>query len=275
MGFLSRRTYFLHFDDYSFCWTWYYPNNPGIEHNLVENLRLTFAKGPTLVIECFIVKYSNRCCSRAALVDLITLSLVIVPLIVIVDPPASIALFLAMGSDLGKRDLQVIATRACAFASLVLLTFLFVGEGLLNHIGVEMYSLRIAGGLMLGIVGMNMLKEGQKPSGKVIPVASGGEIAVDDSSDFSLVPLGMPMIAGPGSITLVILMGTIYGFSTVSVAILVVMSITLSLFYFASNMKNVLGENSTKAITRVMGLLIVTTAVQFFLDGLDMWQLTL
>jgi len=207
--------------------------------------------------------------------DLIALSLVIVPLIVIVDPPASIALFLAMGSELDKRDLQIVATRACAFAALVLLTFLVVGEGLLNHIGVEMYSLRIAGGLMLGIVGMNMLKEGQKPSGKTISVASGGEIAVDGSVDFSLVPLGMPMIAGPGSITLVILMGTIYGFSTVSLAILLVMSITLSLFYLASNMKNVIGENSTKAITHVMGLLIVITAVQFFLDGLDMWQLTL
>jgi multiple antibiotic resistance protein len=207
--------------------------------------------------------------------DLITLSLVIVPLVVIVDPPASIALFLTMGSELDRSDLRAIATRACAFATLVLLVFLVVGEGLLNHIGVEMYSLRIAGGLMLGIVGMNMLKEGQKPSGKVIPVASGGEIAVDDSVDFSLVPLGMPMIAGPGSITLVILMGTIYGYITVSIAILVVMSITLSLFYLASNMKNAIGENSTKAITRVMGLLIVTTAVQFFLDGLDMWQLTM
>jgi len=207
--------------------------------------------------------------------DLITLSLVIVPLIVIVDPPASIVLFLAMGSELNKSDLRAIATRACAFAALVLLAFLVVGEGLLNHIGVEMYSLRIAGGLMLGIVGMNMLKEGQKPSGKIISVASGGEIAVDDSVDFSLVPLGMPMIAGPGSITLVILMGTIYGFSTVSLAILVVMSITLSLFYLASSMKNAIGENSTKAITRIMGLLIVTTAVQFFLDGLDMWQLTM
>ena len=207
--------------------------------------------------------------------DLITLSLVIVPLIVIVDPPASIALFLAMGSDLDKRGLQSVATRACAFAALVLLTFLVVGEGLLNHIGVELYSLRIAGGLMLGTVGMNMLKEGQKPSRKVIPVASGGEISRGDSVDFDLVPLGMPMLAGPGAITLVILMGTTYGFRTVALAILAVMAFSLSLFFLATNMRNVVGENSTRAITRVMGLLIVTTAVQYFLDGLDMWQLTL
>ena len=207
--------------------------------------------------------------------DLITLSLVIVPLIVIVDPPASIALFLAMGSDLNKRDLQAIATRACAFAALVLLTFLVVGEGLLNHIGVELYSLRIAGGLMLGTVGMNMLKEGQKPSRKVIPVASGGEISRGDSVDFDLVPLGMPMLAGPGAITLVILMGTTYGFRTVALAILAVMAFSLSLFFLATNMRNVVGENSTRAITRVMGLLIVTTAVQYFLDGLNMWQFTL
>ena len=207
--------------------------------------------------------------------DLIALSLVIVPLIVIVDPPASIALFLAMGSDLDKSALQSVATRACTFAALVLLTFLVVGEGLLNHIGVELYSLRIAGGLMLGTVGMNMLKEGQKPSRKVIPVASGGEISMGDSVDFDLVPLGMPMLAGPGAITLVILMGTTYGFRTVALAILVVMAFSLSLFFLATNMKNVVGENSTRAITRVMGLLIVTTAVQYFLDGLNMWQFTL
>ena len=207
--------------------------------------------------------------------DLIALSLVIVPLIVIVDPPASIALFLAMGSDLDRSALQSVATRACTFAALVLLTFLIVGEGLLNHIGVELYSLRIAGGLMLGTVGMNMLKEGQKPSRKVIPVASGGEISMGDSVDFDLVPLGMPMLAGPGAITLVILMGTTFGFRTVALAILVVMAFSLSLFFLATNMKNMVGENSTRAITRVMGLLIVTTAVQYFLDGLDMWQLTL
>ena len=207
--------------------------------------------------------------------DLIALSLVIVPLIVIVDPPASIALFLAMGSDLDRSALRSVATRACTFAALVLLTFLIVGEGLLNHIGVELYSLRIAGGLMLGTVGMNMLKEGQKPSRKVIPVASGGEISMGDSVDFDLVPLGMPMLAGPGAITLVILMGTTYGFRAVALAILVVMAFSLSLFFLATNMKNVVGENSTRAITRVMGLLIVTTAVQYFLDGLDMWQLTL
>jgi multiple antibiotic resistance protein len=208
-------------------------------------------------------------------VDLIALSLVIVPLIVIVDPPASIALFLALGSNLDKSALQSVAIRACTFAALVLLTFLIVGEGLLNHIGVELYSLRIAGGLMLGTVGMNMLKEGQKPSRKVIPVASGGEISMGDSVDFDLVPLGMPMLAGPGAITLVILMGTTNGFKTVALAILVVMVFSLSLFFLATNMKNVVGENSTRAITRVMGLLIVTTAVQYFLDGLDMWQLTL
>ena len=206
---------------------------------------------------------------------MIALSLVIVPLIVIVDPPASIALFLALGSNLDKSALQSVAIRACTFAALVLLTFLIVGEGLLNHIGVELYSLRIAGGLMLGTVGMNMLKEGQKPSRKVIPVASGGEISMGDSVDFDLVPLGMPMLAGPGAITLVILMGTTYGFRAVALAILVVMACSLSLFFLATNMRNVVGENSTRAITRVMGLLIVTTAVQYFLDGLDMWQLTL
>ena len=207
--------------------------------------------------------------------DLFAFTLVLAPLIVIVDPPASIALFLAMGNDLDKKDLKVIATRACVFASLVLLTFLVAGEGLLGHLGVELYSLRVAGGLMLGIVGMNMLKEGQKPSRKVISITTGGEIDLDEPVDFGLVPLGMPMLAGPGSITLVILMGTTNGIGTVALAILIVMALSLSMFWIASSMKNSIGENSTRVITRVMGLLIVTTAVQYFFDGMEMWIITL
>ena len=207
--------------------------------------------------------------------DWFAFTLVLAPLIVIVDPPASIALFLAMGNDLDKKDLKVIATRACVFASLVLLTFLVAGEGLLGHLGVELYSLRVAGGLMLGIVGMNMLKEGQKPSRKVISITTGGEIDLDESIDFGLVPLGMPMLAGPGSITLVILMGTTNGIGTVALAILIVMALSLSMFWIASSMKNSIGENSTRVITRIMGLLIVTTAVQYFFDGMEMWIITL
>ena len=207
--------------------------------------------------------------------DLFAFSLVLAPLIVIVDPPASIAIFLALGNDLDKNELKSIATRACVFASFVLLTFLMAGEGLLEHLGVELYSLRVAGGLMLGIVGMNMLKEGQKPSRKVISITTGGEIDLDESVDFGLVPLGMPMLAGPGSITLVILMGTTNGIATVALAIIIVMALSLSMFWIASSMKNSIGENSTRVITRVMGLLIVTTAVQYFFDGMEMWIITL
>ena len=207
--------------------------------------------------------------------DLFAFSLVLAPLIVIVDPPASIAIFLALGNDLDKNELKSIATRACVFASFVLLTFLMAGEGLLGHLGVELYSLRVAGGLMLGIVGMNMLKEGQKPSRKVISITTGGEIDLDESVDFGLVPLGMPMLAGPGSITLVILMGTTNGIATVALAIIIVMALSLSMFWIASSMKNSIGENSTRVITRVMGLLIVTTAVQYFFDGMEMWIITL
>jgi multiple antibiotic resistance protein len=207
--------------------------------------------------------------------DLFAFSLVLAPLIVIVDPPASIAIFLALGKDLDKKELKSIATRACIFASFVLLTFLMAGEGLLEHLGVELYSLRVAGGLMLGIVGMNMLKEGQKPSRKVISITTGGEIDLDEPVDFGLVPLGMPMLAGPGSITLVILMGTTNGIATVALAIIIVMAFSLSMFWIASSMKNSIGENSTRVFTRIMGLLIVTTAVQYFLDGMEMWIITL
>ncbi|HIN03803.1 MAG TPA: MarC family protein, partial [Candidatus Poseidoniales archaeon] len=86
--------------------------------------------------------------------DLGTLVLAIIPLLVVVDPPASIAFFLTLGSERSTASLRKIAFRACAFATMVLLFFAFSGEALLTYMHVEMYSLQAAGGLLLGLIGM-------------------------------------------------------------------------------------------------------------------------
>ena len=207
--------------------------------------------------------------------DFAAFTLVFIPLLVVVNPPASLALFLTLGKDLDRSELRTIARRACAFAAVVLMGFLVGGEDLLHHLGIELYSLRVAGGLMLGIAGINMLKEGQKLSKKQFSLDSGDEISTDEMIDFGLVPIGMPMLAGPGSISLIILLGTTNSASLVAWAILLVMLVSMLIFYAVSSMQHAIGENSTRVITRVMGLLTVTIAVQYFFDGLEGWYLAL
>ena len=207
--------------------------------------------------------------------DFTAFTLVFIPLLVVVNPPASLALVLPLGEDLDRNALRTIARRACTFAGVVLMVLLVAGEALLHHVGIELYSLRVAGGLMLGIAGINMLKEGQKLSKKQFSLASGDEISTDELIDFGLVPIGMPMLAGPGSISLIILLGTTNSAPMVAWAILLVMLVSLLIFYAVSSMQHAIGENSTRVITRVMGLLTVTIAVQYFFDRLEGWYLAL
>jgi multiple antibiotic resistance protein len=203
--------------------------------------------------------------------DLGTLVLAIIPLLVVVDPPASIAFFLTIGSERSTDTLRRIAFRACAFATMVLLFFFFSGEALLTFMHVEMYSLQAAGGLLLG------LKEGEKPSYEPEFLPSGEQFVNETPVDFSLVPLGMPMLAGPGSISLVILLGTNPEFSTnmVAMAIIAVMALSLLMFILVSSMSNFLSDNAVRIITRIMGLLTVVIAAQYLFDGLAAWHATL
>ncbi len=209
--------------------------------------------------------------------DLGTLVLAIIPLLVVVDPPASIAFFLTLGSERSTATLRKIAFRACAFATMVLLFFAFSGEALLTYMHVDMYSLQAAGGLLLGLIGVSMLKEGEKPGYEPAIIPSGEQFIHETPVDFSLVPLGMPMLAGPGSISLVILLGTNPDFSTnmVAMAIIAVMTLSLLMFILVSSMSNFLSDNVVRIITRIMGLLTVVIAAQYLFDGLAAWYATL
>ena len=112
-----------------------------------------------------------------------------IPLLVVVNPPACLALFFTLGDDLDRNELRTIARRACTFAAVVLMVLLVAGDDLLYHVGIELYSFRVAGGLMFCLAGLNMLKEGQKLSKKQFSLASDDEISTDELIDFGLVPI--------------------------------------------------------------------------------------
>ena len=220
--------------------------------------------------------------------------LALVPLFVIVDPLASVGLFLGLTQRNSVRERQAIALKAALFAALVLILFALAGRTLLEYLGIELYSLRVAGGILLVLIGLNMLKEGEEvptreiaqgehiavgadgqplpAKGESIELITGGQHSTEPvTHDPSFVPLGLPMLAGPGAISLVIVQATQFGLPTIGSAIAVTMVASALVLLVAARASHIIGDNGRRVITRIMGLLTVAFAVQYVLDGVDGW----
>jgi multiple antibiotic resistance protein len=210
------------------------------------------------------------------------LLLTVVPLLVIVDPLASIGLYLSLTAR-HPADRPWVACKAALFASGVLVLCAFGGATLLKYLGIELYSLRVAGGLLLVFIGMNMLKEGADTTSQPVSEATesprlpvslptGGVYQTQAlAHDPSFVPLGLPMLAGPGALSLVIVHSTTYHWGVIVLAILLTMLVSLGVFLVVGKASSLLGANSQRVITRLMGLLTVAFAVQYVFSGLDEW----
>ncbi len=199
--------------------------------------------------------------------------LAVVPLFVIVDPFASLGLFLGLTHDRTRAARLRIALKASTFAAAVLVVFVLAGRVLLGSLGIELYSLQAAGGLLLVMIGLRMLREGREIPRREIGLPTGGAHDPDDSEgDPSFVPLGLPMLAGPGAISLVIVQGTALGAPTVAAAVLIVMAATCAILLVAARMQAAIGDTGARVVTRIMGILTVAFAVQYVFDGVAGWR---
>lgn len=199
---------------------------------------------------------------------------IFIPLFIIVNPSSTLALFSAITSKHTKKERIKTAKNAVFYAGILLLIFAFAGSAILSYLQIQIYSLRIAGGILLAYVGLDMTRRGQQfgesPPGK------------EHKADFALVPLAMPSLSGPGAITVTIVsMQTITDISwTIRIiftiiAILLTMIITFIIFLGSGFVIKALGKKGMDAFTRVMGLLTVAISIQFALTGLASWISTL
>jgi multiple antibiotic resistance protein len=197
---------------------------------------------------------------------------VFIPLFIIVNPASTLALFSVITNRTSKKDRVRTARNASLYAMILLIIFAVAGSGILGFLGIEIYSLRIAGGILLGAVGLDMLRRGEQfgesPPGK------------EQKADFALVPLALPSLSGPGAITITIVsMQSATWFSLqwwlVIIAIIITMVLTFLVFMSSIFVIKIMGRKGMDALTRVMGLLTVAIAVQFALTGLAGWIPTL
>ncbi|MFO7677730.1 MAG: MarC family protein [Thermoplasmatota archaeon] len=205
---------------------------------------------------------------------------IFIPLLIIVNPASTLALFSAITNNYSKTERKITAKNTVKYAAILLLIFAFSGSLILEYLGIEIYSLRIAGGILLAFVGLDMTRHG-KQFGESKPEK-------DQKADYSIVPLAMPSLAGPGAITVIIVSMKILrntgrnGFALswiVSIllaifAIILVMIIAYIIFICSTYIIKIVGNKGMDAFSRVMGLLTVAIAVQFMFIAMESWLLS-
>jgi len=187
---------------------------------------------------------------------------------VLVDPIAAIPTFLAMTADTDRADRRHMAKRASWTCFIVLAAFAAAGKLIFRLFGITLPAFKIAGGVILLLIGLDMLRARRSPTKETPSEAEEGA----GKSDVGIIPLGVPMLAGPGSIStvMVLMSGMPSWWYAIPVFLAVVVTALASYWILAGadRVRLYLGETGIRILTRMMGLLLTAIAVQFVLNGL-------
>lgn len=189
---------------------------------------------------------------------------------VVIDPLGCAPIYAGLSAGASATQKRAMAFRAVGVAAAILLVFALFGEALLKGLGISLASFRIAGGIMLFLIALEMVfeKRTQRREDRAAKVAEDPEV-----EDVSIFPMAMPMIAGPGSIaSVMLLMGRNEGIERSLVvlgATATILLLTLVALLAAGPLMRILGAKIEAVITRLLGVLLAALAVQFVLDGLS------
>ncbi|MCL4359452.1 MAG: MarC family protein [Candidatus Thermoplasmatota archaeon] len=188
---------------------------------------------------------------------------IFMPLFVVIDPFGSLVLFMSMTSGITQQKRKIITKDAVIYGAIILLFFAIVGNEIIYFFGITIVALEFAGGLILLIMGVEMVREGDKPK------SAGGDI---EELDVGIVPFATPLLAGPGAISLVIILmkGTLLDDIFTVISILILFAIVYIFFHYSEPILRVIGEKVMKAMTRIFGLIVAAFAVQYFLNALTL-----
>ena len=189
--------------------------------------------------------------------------------LVIIDPPGCAPIFasLTAGTDAAHR--RRMAVRSCLVAWCILLFFALLGEPLLTHMGISLSAFRLAGGIMLFIIALEMVfeKRTERREERAEEI-----LGTPEADDISVFPMAIPMIAGPGSIASIMLLNARaqgLGESLVVIgAMTAVMLLTMIALLAAGPLMRFVGAKIEAMITRILGVILAALAAQFVIDGI-------
>ena len=193
-----------------------------------------------------------------------------VTLFVIIDPPGCAPIFASLTRELGPPQRRGMALRSVLIAACILVFFGLLGEDLLEVLGIGLPAFRIAGGIMLFMIALEMVFERRtaRRENRAKEIDATPEI-----EDIAVFPMGIPMIAGPGSIASVMLIvGRSEGLQQtliVFAALAAVLAITLLALLAAGPLMRLLGHKMEAMLTRLLGVILAALAAQFVIDGIN------
>ena len=188
---------------------------------------------------------------------------------VVIDPPGCAPIYAGLTAGASAVQRRAMAVRAVVVAALILLVFALFGEPLLKGLGIELASFRIAGGIMLFLIALEMVfeKRTQRREDRAAKVTE------EEAEDVSIFPMAMPMIAGPGSIaSVMLLMARSDGIDRSAVVMAALganLVLTLVALLAAGPLMRLMGQKIEAVITRLLGVLLAALAVQFVIDGVQ------
>ncbi len=183
-------------------------------------------------------------------------------LFTVIDPLAAAPIFVSLTHGRSREAIRAIALRACAVALIVLVVFAVSGAVVFRVFGITLDAFRIGGGLVFLTIGLPMMMGAKRPP----------DPKDEAPSDPSVVPLGVPLLAGPGAITTVmVLMGQSRGAAHAAAlvgALVLALAATFASLVVAPMILRRLGPSGLALVTKVMGLIVVVLGVQLVLDGI-------
>ncbi len=179
-----------------------------------------------------------------------------VTLFVILDPFASIPAFLALTRKVSDEERRRIAHRAVFLAAILAYVFLFTGESILDMLKIELSSFKIAGGIVLGLMGLETIM-GFSINGKK-----------KEDHDSIAVLIATPLLTGPGVITTTILLSQQVGMLVTAAAAFLALALAFIILHFAPLLKKALGEKVINVFSKIMGMMLLALAVEFIRTGL-------
>ena len=202
------------------------------------------------------------------MIELFTTALI--TFVVIIDPPGCAPIFASLTSGTPLVHRRKMAIRSTAVAWCILVFFALLGEPLLATLGISLSAFRLAGGIMLFMIALDMVFERRTERREERAKEIEG---TPEAEDISVFPMAIPMIAGPGSIATIMLLsaraeGLAEG-AIVLAAMTAVILLTLVALLLAGPLMKAIGAKLEAMITRILGVILAALAVQFVLDGLE------
>jgi multiple antibiotic resistance protein len=180
-----------------------------------------------------------------------------------IDPIGNVAIFAALTASLTRAERRRTALRATVYAAIILVVAVVAGQIILDAIGIHLHSLKVAGGIILFLFGLQMLfgRMDAKPA------------APEPGRDLAVFPLAVPSIAGPGAMMAVILLTdndvyTVAEQAQTGVVLLVVLLLTYILLLFSDAILRIIGRQGAAILVRVMGIILCSLAVEIVLTTL-------